>query len=336
MSENSRSEEKSSIKKRAFQFFARAKQYTQEKIGSAEKTQYDVSFENLVLQANRTKEWTEKVVKGIEDILLPDSKFHFKDFFYDKLTVRGNKTVSRPTAATVFGQVLLDAGHDLGPESPFGSFLLQHGEVEKKIGAARAEFIQMVSTLVLSPLKAFLVEDMKVIQKEQKSLEAKRLDLDTCKNRAKKANSDKALMAEEELRAAQSEFDKQQEVTKLLLEKIPYSHASNAQHLQNLVEAERQYYEKCLRYAREAASKYPDCGASSSAVSVPYSENSEEDGSDLPEKAKVIYDFDASDETQLSVLANEVVTVSEKDEKWALVKRGEDAGKVPLTYLEFM
>eukprot|EP00118_Oscarella_pearsei_P001045 m.6448 g.6448 ORF g.6448 m.6448 type:complete len:174 (+) comp15924_c0_seq1:69-590(+) len=129
MSENSRSEEKSSIKKRAFQFFARAKQYTQEKIGSAEKTQYDVSFENLVLQANRTKEWTEKVVKGIEDILLPDSKFHFKDFFYDKLTVRGNKTVSRPTAATVFGQVLLDAGHDLGPESPFGEVVFSWGSL---------------------------------------------------------------------------------------------------------------------------------------------------------------------------------------------------------------
>ena len=44
-----------------------------EKMGLVEKTEYDVSFQNLVLQFKRSKEWTEKVVRGIEDLLLPDS-----------------------------------------------------------------------------------------------------------------------------------------------------------------------------------------------------------------------------------------------------------------------
>ena len=41
---------------------------------------------------------------------------------------------------------------------------MQQGEVEKKIGSARMEFIHTVTSLVLSPLNMFLREDLKVIQ----------------------------------------------------------------------------------------------------------------------------------------------------------------------------
>lgn len=45
---------------------------------------------------------------------------------------------------------------------------------------------------------------------------------------------------------AQSEFDRQAEITKLLLEGIGSSQASHLRHLHSLVEAQANYYSRCL------------------------------------------------------------------------------------------
>lgn len=47
-------------------------QYTEEKLGQAEKTEYDAQFESLLLRAERTKFWTEKLVQQAETVLIPD------------------------------------------------------------------------------------------------------------------------------------------------------------------------------------------------------------------------------------------------------------------------
>ena len=50
-----------------------------------------------------------------------------------------------------------------------------------------------------------------------------------------------------------------------------------------------------------------DGGRASAPVSVPYAEEtSSAEGEDPPKSATVLYDFDASDESEMSVLANEV------------------------------
>lgn len=47
-------------------------QYTEEKIGSAEKTELDRHFESLSLQADAARQWTEKLVAGAEAVLIPN------------------------------------------------------------------------------------------------------------------------------------------------------------------------------------------------------------------------------------------------------------------------
>ncbi|MPC73623.1 Endophilin-B2 [Portunus trituberculatus] len=47
-------------------------QYTEEKIGSAEKTELDRHFESLSLQADAARQWTEKLVIGAEAVLIPN------------------------------------------------------------------------------------------------------------------------------------------------------------------------------------------------------------------------------------------------------------------------
>lgn len=47
-------------------------QYTEEKLGQAEKTEYDAQFESLLLRAERTQYWTEKFINQTETVLIPD------------------------------------------------------------------------------------------------------------------------------------------------------------------------------------------------------------------------------------------------------------------------
>eukprot|EP00106_Octopus_bimaculoides_P003313 XP_014770755.1 PREDICTED: endophilin-B1-like isoform X6 [Octopus bimaculoides] len=132
-----------------------------------------------------------------------------------------------------------------------------------QIGNAEKEFVQTSCNNFLSPLKNFLEGDMRTITKEKKVLETKRLDLDACKSRVRKAKSqagqqqgdDAVAKAEADLRVAQSEFDRQVEITKLLLEGISSTHESGskvqAHHLRcinDFIEAEMNYYAQCHQY----------------------------------------------------------------------------------------
>ena len=47
-------------------------QYTEEKLGHAEKTELDAHFENLLQRAEKTREWTERIIGQTESVLQPN------------------------------------------------------------------------------------------------------------------------------------------------------------------------------------------------------------------------------------------------------------------------
>lgn len=53
------------------------------------------------------------------------------------------------------------------------------------------------------------------------------------------------FQAERDLRIAQAEFDRQAEITKLLLEGIGTSQAGHLRHLHSFVETQARYYKQC-------------------------------------------------------------------------------------------
>ena len=56
-------------------------------------------------------------------------------------------------------------------------------------------------------------------------------------------------------------------------------------------------------------------------------------------KARVLYDYDAANSTELSLLADEVITVFSvvgMDSDWLMGERGNQKGRVPITYLELL
>ncbi|XP_034565994.1 endophilin-B2-like isoform X2 [Notolabrus celidotus] len=378
-------------------FFTRAVQFTEEKLGQAEKTELDAHLENLISRGDSTKNWTEKILRQTEILLQPNPSARIEEFIYDKLD---KKLPSRTTNAELLGQFMLDAASEFGPETPYGSTLITVGEYQKRLGGAEREFLHTSATTFLTPLRNFLEGDWRTISKERRLLENRRLDLDICKARLKKAKqaeakaaaapdfqetrprnyvlsasasallSEEADKAEHELRIAQTEFDRQAEVTRLLLEGISSTHLNHLRCLHDFAEAQATYYAQSHHYMqdlqRELNRSANSIGAPNSSAAVcpspvssafltgPASPGTAVSASSssrmltaeqaqLPvtgaRKAKVLYDYDAHDSSELSLLADELITVYTvpgMDPDWLVGERGNDKGKVPVTYLELL
>ncbi|XP_044030013.1 endophilin-B2-like isoform X2 [Siniperca chuatsi] len=374
-------------------FFTRAVQFTEEKLGQAEKTELDPHLENLITRADGTKNWTEKILRQTEVLLQPNPSARIEEFIYDKLD---KKLPSKATNTELLGQYMLEAANEFGPGTPYGSTLITVGEYQKRLGGAEREFLHTSAATFLTPLRNFLEGDWRTISKERRLLENRRLDLDICKARLKKAKqaeakgaaapdfqetrprnyvlsaSASALLSEEvdkaehELRVAQTEFDRQAEVTRLLLEGISSTHLNHLRCLQDFAEAQATYYAQCHHYMQDlqrelnsaphssaAACPNPVSSAFLSGLLSPgatVSSSSSQrpsalamEQTQLPvtgaRKAKVLYDYDAHDSSELSLLSDELITVYTvpgMDPDWLIGERGNEKGKVPVTYLELL
>ncbi|XP_056444219.1 endophilin-B2b isoform X1 [Gadus macrocephalus] len=378
-------------------FFGRAVQFTEEKLGQAEKTELDTHLENLITRADNTKNWTEKIFRQTEVLLQPNPSARIEEFFYEKLD---KKVPSRVTNGELLGQYMLEASRDFGPETPYGSTLSTVGEYQRRLGGAEREFLLTSSMNFLTPLRNFLEGDWKTIAKEKRLLENRRLDLDICKARVKKSKqaeakaatapdfqetrprnyvlsasasalqskegwdfadssvseiekllSEEVDKAEHELRVAQTEFDRQAEVTRLLLEGISSTHLNHLRCLHEFAEAQAKYYAQCHQFMLElqkelngtSATAAPSSSAASASAAPPRPDSVAIEDMILPatgtRKARVLYDYDAHDSSELSLLADEVITVYTvpgMDPDWLVGEKGNQKGKVPVTYLELL
>ncbi|XP_069964011.1 endophilin-B1 isoform X4 [Bactrocera oleae] len=230
--------------KEAGSTLSRVVQLTEEKLGTTERTEYDNEFQNLAERADITKTWTEKIVRDTETVLIPNPQNRIEDFIFEKI----EKT--KPQRLSNLEHLALDmieAGGDFGQDLPYGQALIKVGQAEQKLGQCERDFIASSGICFTQPLRKFLEGEMKTITKERGILETKRLDLDACKNRVKKARSMLGQQAaERDLRVAQAEFDRQSEITKVLLEGISTSQASHLRHLHAFVETQVRYYKHCM------------------------------------------------------------------------------------------
>ncbi|XP_064583846.1 endophilin-B2 isoform X4 [Zonotrichia leucophrys gambelii] len=362
-------------------FFSRAMQFTEEKLGQAEKTELDAHFENLLARADCTKNWTEKILRQTEVLLQPNPSARVEEFLYEKLD---RKVPSRVTNGELLAQYMTEAANDFGPGTPYGKTLIKVGETQRRLGAAEREFIRSASISFLTPLRNFLEGDWRTISKERRILQNRRLDLDACKARLKKAKAAEAkAAAEHELRLTQTEFDRQAEVTRLLLEGISSTHVNHLRCLHEFVESQTNYYAQCYQFmldlqkqlgsskgeifsgtfvgntesASPAAAASPPVAAATlpavptipvvpTIVGVPntvaegvLNPNEVKPPASGTRRARVLYDYEAADSTELALLADEMITVYSlpgMDPDWLIGERGNQKGKVPVTYLELL
>uniref|UniRef100_A0A8C2A393 SH3-domain GRB2-like endophilin B1b n=1 Tax=Cyprinus carpio TaxID=7962 RepID=A0A8C2A393_CYPCA len=315
-------------------FLSRAVQFTEEKFGQAEKTELDAHLETLLSRTESTKHWTEKIMKQTEVLLQPNPNVRMEEFLYEMLD---KKVPMRANNHELLGECMIDSGHEFGPGTAYGSALIKCGETEKLLGSAEKEFIQSSAINFLTPFRNFIEGDFKTISKERKLLQNKRLDLDAAKNRLKKARVADARSAAHHLRC-----------------------------LNDFVDAQATYYAQCYQYMvnlQKQLGSFPStfsnnnqpAGSSSASISVPTAQPAASLPAPPPSqaspalnelrstsgtrKARVLYDYDAASSSELSLLSDEVITVSsvpDMDSDWLMGQRGNQKGKVPITYLELL
>ncbi|EDV55192.2 endophilin-B1 isoform X1 [Drosophila erecta] len=368
--------------KEAGSTISRVVQLTEEKLGTTERTEYDLHFQNLAERADVTKTWTEKIVRDTESVLIPNPQNRVEDFIFEKIEKSKPKRLSNLEHLALD---MIEAGGDFGQDLPYGQALIKVGQAEQKLGQCEHDFIATSGICFTQPLRKFLDGEMKTIGKERGILETKRLDLDACKNRVKKARSmlgqqskdgisPEAVLeqAERDLRVAQAEFDRQSEITKLLLDGISTSQASHLRHLHAFIQTQVRYYKQCgdvmEQLQRElanlggptpyipldvneasasksnissgAAARGPGNNHSANMVATGHKPNQPMHVStDQMQRARVLCSYDAKDHTELNLSANEVIFVTEcspVNEDYMYGKQGLLKGLVPRAFVEML
>uniref|UniRef100_A0A8C1YEI7 Endophilin-B1 n=1 Tax=Cyprinus carpio TaxID=7962 RepID=A0A8C1YEI7_CYPCA len=385
--------------------FSRAVQFTEEKFGQAEKTELDAHLENLLTRAESTKHWTEKILKQTEVLLQPNPNVRIEEFLYEKLDKKvptrinnhdllGQSMIDSGTEfgpGTAYGNALIKCGET---EKQIG------GAEREFIQSSAINFLTPFRNFLEGDFKTILKE-RKLLQNKRLDLDAAKTKLKKAKMGDARAlvialfslnnvrpfkciSCDESphllklylsetfpdyrslFQAEQDLKMTQSEFDRQAEITRLLLEGISSTHAHHLRCLNDFVEAQMTYYAQCYQYMvdlQKQLGSFPSAFSSNNnqstasaaaSISVPilplsaplpatttnassgYTELQNFSGS---RKARVLYDYDAAGSNELSLLADEVIMVSSvpgMDSDWLMGERGNQKGKVPITYLELL
>lgn len=343
----------------ASSFFVRAKQFTGEKLGASEKTIYDVDMEALIKKSDSTKNLTEKIIYSTEALLQPNPQERLEDFLLSKI----DRRVTKPNNLELLGQCFEESGQEIGLNHQYGNLLVKIGDAEKNLGASEKEFVNQSSECFVQPLKTFLEGQMKTIQREKKVLESKRLELDACKAKLRKLSEYSNMkdelqipQAEENLRRSQADFDRQCELTKLLMDELQVTYNYHLSCLADFVDAQMNYYNKCskilqdlckqIRNTTTATSKQPvlnlndqseNFGVNAIGAGLSFNLNINN------KKAKVLFDYEATDPSEISVSANQVINIQilPNDNDWVLGFNEKDGpakniGKVPKAYIQII
>lgn len=162
-------------------------QFTEEKLNlTSDKTELDANFEALIERSDATKNLTEKMVKDCESLLVPNPGNRVEDFIFEKIE---KKKPQRLSNIEHLGLDMIEAGGEFGADGAYGSALIKTGQAEQKLGQCERDFIANTGMCYIQPLRKFLDGEMRTITKEKGILETKRLDLDACKSRVRKARS---------------------------------------------------------------------------------------------------------------------------------------------------
>lgn len=269
----------------AGQFINRAVQYTEESLGHGEKTELDPGLGELFARADATKTWSDQMISQTEVLLQPNSGARLEDRLYEHLDW---SVPPRPRAHEVLGDQMVQAGLEMGSNTPYGTALLRCGEAQRQLGEAERKFVQSTNIHFLTPLRSFTEGEYGAMQDERKMLVKKRLDLDIAKTRLRKAHeadregrslnanpledgylsrvsymfsflrvkwlkmwAQEIAQAEMEQRICQSLFDRQSEITRRVVEGIGNTHTNHMRSLTDFVEGQACYFHQCHQHAQE-------------------------------------------------------------------------------------
>jgi len=208
----------------------RAMQTVEEKFGDAVKTEFDAETQRLLQLADDLKQHTERTLTAVQIHLQPDPAVRI----LPGLTQEGS---NKPEAV---GQELTALGNKLGASHDYGSALLATADAFNAIGRSERDFLSAAQNAFAVPLKRFLQEDIKALDKERETLNVRRLDMDALKNKVR-TSKDPSPQTKQELEKAEKTFNEQMEKVKAAAYKIEQQLPDLRKHLKALVEKYIEY-----------------------------------------------------------------------------------------------
>ncbi|CDQ94237.1 unnamed protein product [Oncorhynchus mykiss] len=250
----------------------------QEALGQAEKTELDSRLESLLDRAESTKTWTDKIISQTETLLdllykgldwSAPERPHTADILLTSLCISGITVASTPGALPHW--LSCDLNVSLSYVSDWMTVAIHwtFSDLTKGlyvVGSGESILIAL-SSLILS--LCFLSLCLSVSLSLSLSLNANPLGEEYVAHvsymfsflrvRWLKMWAQKVSRAEMELRISQCVFDRQSEITRLLLEGINTTHAAHLRSLSDFVEAQGSYYAQCYQLTQDLHTQLAWC-----------------------------------------------------------------------------
>lgn len=189
--------------------FNKANQYVSEKMGAAEGTKLDESFLEMEKKTDVLTTLFTQLIGKTKDYLHPNPAIRAK--IYMHMSAPGQ---SYPQTEGALGDVMLRAGHELGPnESEYASALLDVGSSLIEIADVRDNMDKNLHENFLMPLNSLESGDLKELAQHRKKLQGRRLDYD-CKKR--KGNK----ISVEEVKIAQYKFEESKSICDEMMKQL--------------------------------------------------------------------------------------------------------------------
>jgi len=193
------------------------KQWTNEKVGRAKKTEMDEELKQLISETDLQREYFERLQKTLADYI----------HIYDKRVDTQEEKKIQPVNA--MGLLTINFGTIYPANSALGQALLRYGEGHTKLSEIQSDFVSRSRRGFENYLNSFSAE-MKNYSQLKKKYDHRRLDLDEIQDRVKKSSKEKPQLVQE-LRVSQ---DKYEESLDELTRKIFDLNNCNNRHLESL------------------------------------------------------------------------------------------------------
>ncbi|OUM64880.1 hypothetical protein PIROE2DRAFT_60358 [Piromyces sp. E2] len=195
------------------------KQWTNEKVGRAKKTEMDEELKQLIQETDLQREYFDRLQKTLGDYI----------HIYDKRVDTQEEKKIQPVNA--IGLLTINFGTIYPVNSAFGQALLKYGEGHTKLSEIQTDFVNHSRRGFENYLAGFGAE-MKNYSALKKKFDHRRLDLDEIQSRVKKSSKEKPQLVQD-LRVSQ---DKYEESLDELTKKIFDLNNCNNKHLESLKE----------------------------------------------------------------------------------------------------
>ncbi|KAF8568762.1 hypothetical protein P879_03626 [Paragonimus westermani] len=231
-------------------FFNRTLQKTEEAFKTTDKTLLDAHLEDLIKQRDMRQRWAQSLLNLVIAFVQPNPANRMED-----MVLKGfDRKKERINDAEQLGESMISISRELGSSGVTNGTLAKSGEAEVAVGKATRDFQQAVESGYAEWLRNFIQESSKAALKEREKLENVRLDLDRVKTQLKRTKDDvnKKQQLEQQLTELQTAFDRQCQVTRRALEQCVADFDKNAEPLKQMLNAQREYYQTCLKAVETA------------------------------------------------------------------------------------